>query len=60
MSEEVQQFRRKAAECEHEASRVTLPANRRIYLELAERWRRMAEQAEIFERMGAAAPTESQ
>ncbi len=50
MSEQAQEFRKMAAECEHQASLANLPSNRRTYLELALRWHEMAEQAEMLER----------
>jgi hypothetical protein len=50
MNERAQAYLRKAAECDQAALRVHDEKTRLIYLDLANGWRDMAEQAEALER----------
>ena len=49
MSERVDRYRECAAECERMARGVSDPAIVKLYLDLAEQWHQMAEQAEILD-----------
>ena len=49
MGERAEACRRRANDCEQAATRVKDPEVRMVYLEIAARWRRMAEQQEVID-----------
>ena len=49
MGERADAYRRRANDCEQAASRVKDPDVRTVYLDMAARWRRMAEQQEAID-----------
>jgi hypothetical protein len=49
MSERVDEFRRRAEQCEAAAARVSDPKVRTAYLDMAARWRKMAERQEAID-----------
>ena len=53
MSERVDAYRRKAAECSRQALLVHDPATRLIFWDLADQWNEMLRSAEVLERLQA-------
>jgi hypothetical protein len=49
MSDRADAYRRRAEDCERAASRVSDPNIRTAYLDVAARWRRMAEQQQAID-----------
>jgi hypothetical protein len=49
MSERVDAFRRRAEQCEAAAARVSDPKVRTVYLDMAARWRKMAERQQAID-----------
>jgi hypothetical protein len=50
MSVRAERYRKKAAECEQAAQRLSDPATRSIYLDLVKHWKDLARQAEMLDR----------
>jgi len=56
MSSRAEACRKKALECERAAQVASNPSASRVYLDLATRWRKMADEAEALQRRLASLP----